>query len=505
VKKDFFFMFLVILQTVIIGMPLNSKASKIDSLMNAYFKNGQFSGVVLISEKGQIIYQKAFGIADREWKNPMTIETKFKIGSISKPFTALLILQLVQEGKIKLDGTIADYIPDYNGKQKGQITIHHLLTHTSGLLNSLKPEEETIKERISHTLRDLIKYAEKSELYFDPGTGYHYSNFGYNVLAYIAEQVTGKKFDVLLKERIFNPVKMMDTRQYCGKKIEEHLAKGYEYKLLNGFENATYFDNSYAVGSGGLISTAYDLYKWHKAFFTNQLISKELKIKMLTPTKQGPYGYGWGITKKVYKNSNDTLDIIEHSGSVNGFGSYIAQIQNDTSLVVVLKNFREDNFISPAYAPTIGRQIISILYGKKIKIPKKSIARHLALYIGKNGFEKAKEEYYKIKVNQPDHYSFEESELNKLGIELYFKFNMINDALKIFEINMNEFPNSYNTYDSYAFILMQKKDYASSIHYYKKGLEILELYPEENSGEQVQKDAKKALKYIKEMEEKLNR
>jgi CubicO group peptidase (beta-lactamase class C family) len=505
VNKKLFFLFFVILQTVMIGMPLNPKASKIDSLMNTYFKNGQFSGVVLVSEKGQIIFQKAFGIADREWNNPITIDTKFKIGSISKPVTALLILQLVQEGLIDLDGTIIDYLPDYNGKQGDRITIHHLLTHTSGILNSLEPGEEAVKERLSYDLKDLIKYAEEADLYFDPGSGFHYSNFGYNILAYIAEKVTGKTFAVLLNERIFDPLKMKDTRQYCDTQIEERLAKGYEYKLLRGFENTTYFDNSYAVGSGGLISTAYDLFLLHRVLFSDQLISEELKTKMFTPTKLGQYGYGWGISKKIYKNSNDTLNILEHSGSVNGFGSYMAQILNDTTLVIVLKNFREDTYISPAYAPDIGQQIIDILYGEDIILPKKSIARHIALNIDRDGFNKAKEEYNRIKRDESDHYSFEESELNKLGIELYFRFNMIDEALKVFEMNMNEFPRSYNTYDSYAFILMQKKDYASSIDYYKKGLKVLKLYPEENGGEQVQKDAEKASQYIKEMEEKINR
>ena len=297
---------------------------------------------------------------------------------------------------------------------------------------------------------------------------------------------------------------MNDTKQYCDTQIEERLAKGYEYKLLKGFEKATYFDNSFAVGSGGITSTAYDLFQLHRAFFSNQLISEKLKTKMFTPTKQGQYGYGWSIDKKIFKNSIDTLNIIEHTGSVNGFGSYMAQILNDTILVVVLKNFREDTFISPAYAPSIGKQIIAILYGETVNLPKKSIARHIALNIGRVGFKKAIEKYYRIKNHDSDHYSFEESELNKLGIELYFRFNMIDEALKVFEMNMDEFPKSYNTYDSYAFILMQKKDYASSIKYYRKGLRVLELYPEDNGDEQVQKDAKKALQYIKEMEEKIN-
>lgn len=503
VKSTLVFALILMLFKGAVGMPVNSKALTIDALMTAYCSNGQFDGVVLVSEKGQIIYKKAFGIADREWKVPITIDTKFKIASLSKSFTALIILQLAQEGKIRLDGTIADYFPDYNGKQKDRITIHQLLTHTSGILTSINPEEEVIKERLYHNLRDLIKYAEEAELYSDPGSEFHYSNFGYNILAYIAEKVTGKPFDVLLKERIFEPIGMTNTKQYLDTQIEERLAKGYEYKLLNGYENATYFDNSHTVGCGGLISTADDLYKWHQALLTDKLISKELKAKMYEPTQQGQYGYGWGINKKVFSNSNDTLNIAEHSGSVNGFGSYIAQILNDTTLVVVLKNSRDDTYISPAYAPNIGQEIIAILYGDKILPPKKSIAKHIAVYIGRDGFDRAKDEYFKIKRNDFTNYSFEESELNKLGIELFFRFKMTDEALKVFELNMTEFPKSYNTYDSYAYILMQKKEYALAIQYYQEGLKILQMYPDENKSQQVQKDAQKALEYIKEMKEKL--
>lgn len=502
--KTFFFLFILMLNSNIIGMAESSHAAKIDTLMNAYLKNELFDGVVLVAEKGHIIYKKAFGLADREWNIPMTIDTKFKIGSISKPFTAFVILQLVQDGLIRLDGTIADYIPDYKCKYQDRMTIHQLLTHTSGLLDALEPEEEAIKERLFHELRDLIKYAEAAEFYFDPGSGFHYSNFGYNILAYIAEKVTGKTFDILLKERIFEPIGMMDTREYRDTGIEERLAKGYEYKLLKGFENATFFDNSYAVGSGGLISTAEDLYKWHRALLTDQYISNELKEKMFEPTRSSQYGYGWSIGKKLCENSRDTLTIAEHSGSVNGFGSYIAHILRDTSLVVVLKNWRDDTFISPAYAPTIGQEIISILYGERVSLPQRSIAKHMAFYIGRDGFDQAKNEYFRIKKEDFESYSFAESELNKLGIELFFRFHMIDDALHVFAMNMNEFPKSYNTYDSYAYILMQKNEYASAIHYYRQGLDILRMYPEENNSEQVQKDAQQALQFIEEMEKKLH-
>ena len=502
-RKSLFVFLLLIGTGGVMGMTPDSRALKIDSLMNAYSGNGLFDGVVLVSEKGRILYQEAFGIVDREWDVPMTIDAKFKIGSISKTMTALLVLQLVQEGLLRLDGTVRDYIPDCSIRQGERITIHHLLTHTSGILNSLNPEEEAVRERQVHDLRGLIRYAENTELVADPGSGFHYINFGYNILAYIAEKAAGKPFEALLRERIFGPAGMRNTSQYLNKRIEPRLARGYEYRLLTGFENASYFDNSFAVGCGGIVSTAEDLYRFHLALMTTRLISKDLRGKMFHPAGQGSYGYGWGITSKASGRTGDTLRIAEHAGSVNGFGSYIAWILNDNSLVVVLKNSRDDASIGAAYAPDIGRGIISVLNGESVPIPKKSIARHIAVYLGRDGFDQAKEEYDRVKKRDADRYSFEEDELNRLGVELLFRFKMPDEALQVFRLNMEEFPDSYNTYDSNAYVLMQKNDLQSAIRFYRKGLSVLKAHPEQNRSPQVLKDAEKALEYIKEMEGKL--
>ncbi len=263
---------------------------KIDSLLNAYYEAECFNGVVLVCEKGEIILKKAYGIADRELNVPMTTDMKFRIASISKPFTSMILLQLADEGKIRLDGKITDYLPDYTGKKGDNITIEQLLTHTSGMLESLDPEREAIQERLYHSLRDMVKIAEESDLYFEPGTGFHYSNLAYNLLAYIAENVTNKPFDQLMEERIFGPLEMKSTKQYNSAFIETNLAKGYEYKLLNGYENASPYDPSYTVGPGGLISTVEDLQKFDQSLYARKFISADLYKRMFMPTRQGPYG-----------------------------------------------------------------------------------------------------------------------------------------------------------------------------------------------------------------------
>jgi CubicO group peptidase (beta-lactamase class C family) len=495
--------FIVTLLFQIFNLNAQNPAEKIDRLMNAYYMNGVFNGAVLVSQQDKVIYKKAFGIADREWDIRVTIDSKFKIASLSKSFTAMLILQLVEKGRIRLDGSIKEYYPEYQGKYGDSITIHQLLTHTSGIRSNLDPEEEAVQERLPHSLRDMVKYAESADLLFKPGRGFSYSNLGYNILAYIIEKVTGKSYELALKENITDPAGMQDTRQLDNDRIEKKLVTGYEYKLLYGYKNATMFDASYCVGPGGLISTVEDLYRLDQVLYSDVLLRGDLRVKMFTPYSSAKSGYGWFINKKKFPGLSDSVVIADHSGSINGFGAYMARIMSDSGFVVVLKNNRSDTYIDPAFAPDIGQQIISILYGEALSLPKKSIARHIASLIGNYGIDSAIAEYYKVVKNDPGNYSLEESELNKLGIELLFKFNMADEALKIFEVNMLQFPRSYNTYDSYAYVLMKKEDYLNAIKYYKKGLDILNKYPEDNDLNAVKKDSEQALIYIKEMEEKL--
>jgi len=471
----------------------SGKVDKINQLVEALSSDESFSGVVLVAEKGNIIYNQAFGLANREWGVQNTIDTKFKIGSVSKPFTAMLCLQLVNEGILDLNGTISNYLPEFKGEGADRITIEHLLTHTSGIRCS--PKNEAVVERQSHNLSVFLNYLENEPLLFEPGEDFSYSNLGYNLLALIAERVSHVPFNKLLEQYIFRPLKLSETKEYDASIVEQNLASGYEYKLLDGFHNASWLDPSYAMGCGGLISTVYDLYCFDQALYSNKLIPDYIKEKMFSPSKAGNYGYGWEINiRKI--NMNDSVKVFSHSGSINGFGAYIARIENDSIFVAILKNNRPDTYISPAYTTQIGQTIISILYGENVDIPKKSIAKKLGLVIGKSGIEDAISEYYFLKEKEAELYNLEEAELNKLGIELYFRFKKPKEALKIFEVNMHEYPYSYNTYDSYAFILKETGDYSNAVKFYKKGLEILNKYPDKNTGESIQQESENAKKFI---------
>src|SRR6266446_6326232 len=169
---------------------------KIDLLMKRYYDYGQFNGSILVAEKGKIIYEKGFGMANMEWAIPNRPDTRFRVGSVTKQFTATLVLQLVEEGKIKLDGKIGDYLADYRKDTGGRITIHQLLNHTSGIPDyTHRPDFSADISRNPYRVTDFVKKFASGDLEFEPGSKFSYSNSGYSVLGAIIEKVTGKSYE----------------------------------------------------------------------------------------------------------------------------------------------------------------------------------------------------------------------------------------------------------------------------------------------------------------------
>ena len=189
-----------------------TKSAKIDALIQQYVANRQFNGSVLVAEKGQIIFKKGYGMANMEWNIPNAPDTKFRLGSITKQFTAMLIMQLVEKGKLKLTGKVTDYLPDYPKATGDKITIHHLLTHTSGLSNYTNfPGFFEKQSRNPYTPEVFLKEFMNLPLDFEPGSKFSYSNSGYFLLGVIIEKVTGKSYAEVLKTNILAPAQLQDT------------------------------------------------------------------------------------------------------------------------------------------------------------------------------------------------------------------------------------------------------------------------------------------------------
>ncbi len=211
-----------------VSVSAQDKATKIDQLVSRYNKYGQFNGSVLVADNGKVIYKKGFGLANMEWNIPNQPDTKFRLGSITKQFTATLILQLVEQGKVKLDGKLTDYLPDYRKDTGDKVTIHNLLSHTSGIPSYTSlPGFMTNVSRNPYPVDDFIKKYASGDLEFEPGTKFVYDNSGYFLLGAIIEKVTGKPYEQVLRENIFDPLGMKNTGYDHWGTILEKRATGY--------------------------------------------------------------------------------------------------------------------------------------------------------------------------------------------------------------------------------------------------------------------------------------
>jgi CubicO group peptidase (beta-lactamase class C family) len=466
---------------------------KINELMNAYAKNGQFNGTILVKKGEKIIYKNAFGYANREWDIRTTIDSKFLIGSIGKTFTALMTLVLVNDGLIDLNATINKYIPNYSGPGKNKANIHQMLTHTSGIPNhGAIPNLSKKLVRWIYTTDQYLELIQNIELIFEPGTSFEYSGIAYNLLAIICEKVTNKDFGDLLKERIFVPLEMKDTKHDINLDIDTKRANGYEYHLLEGYMNPSYIEMCHVKGSGGILSTVEDMAKFSNECFRSQnLLSKDLYKKIFTPYIKDwqYYGYGWWITNRII--NGDSITLISHGGSTDGYKAYLTRIVQDSLDIILFQNnyYRTELGVKFDYAIT--NDIIDILYGKEYSLPKKSIAKYLGYIIGHEGIDTAIKIYYTLKEDK--HYLITDNAFNQLAKELNNNYGLINESIKIYELAIQEYPNSFILNYSFGELLNENKS-ENAIKYLRKSVE---LYNSNSELKEFSEECKKAQSIFK--------
>jgi CubicO group peptidase (beta-lactamase class C family) len=489
--KIFFFSILIGLINTL-NLSAQSSEFKINDLMTSYAENGQFNGTILVKKGADIIYKNAFGYANREWDIHNTIDTKFLIGSIGKPFTALMTLILVNDGLIDLNATINKYIPEYSGPGKNKVTIHQMLTHTSGIPNhGAIPNLSKKLVRWNYNTDEYLELIKNIELKFEPGTSFEYSGIAYNLLAIICEKVTNKEFGELLKERIFIPLDMNDTKHDKNLDIDTKRANGYEYHLLEGYMNPSYIEMCHVKGSGGILSTVEDMAKFsNECFNTQKLLPKELYRKMFTPYIKDwqYYGYGWWITKKNI--NGDSLTFISHGGSTDGYKAYLTRIVEDSIDIIMCQNNYYRTELGVKFDYFITNEIIDILYGKDYTLPKKSLVKEMGYIIGQNGIDSAISKYYSSKEDTK--YFIDDNELNQLGKELFTNYSLINESYKIYELGIEEYPNSFILNYSFGKLLNGNKN-NDATSYLKKCIELYDKNPENKEFIDEYKEAKSLL------------
>lgn len=442
------------------------KAHKIDELVALYNKYGKFNGSALVADNGKVIFKKGFGLANMEWNIPNQPDTKFRLGSITKQFTATLILQLVEQGKIKLDGKLIDYLPDYRKDTGAKMTIHNLLSHTSGVPNYTA--QRGFFQNVSRNpfaVDDFIKKYASGDLEFEPGTKFNYSNSGYFLLGAIVEKVTGKSYEQVLKENILDPVGMKNTGYDHYSTIISKRATGYS-KTPAGYENAPYLDMTIPFAAGSLFSTVEDLFLWDQALYGEKILSAKSKELMFKPNLNN-YGYGFVMTKVTLGPNKMEVPVIQHNGGINGFSTTIVRLVNDKRLIVLL-----DNTERGQYLDGIASGIASILYAQPYESPKQSIADTLLKTIIEKDVVSAIGQYRTLKAGvTASQYDLAETELNTLGYRL-IQMKKVADAIEIFKLNVEAYPQAFNAYDSLGEAYMVHGDKDVAIANYKKSLEL---------------------------------
>lgn len=464
----FLLSFLTIPQTIYaqkVGILNREKTDKIDRLLNLYDAFGELSGVILVAQDGKIIYKKAFGEANQEWKIANTTDTKFRIGSLTKQFTAAIILQLEEEEKIKLKDNISDYLPYYRKDIGKKVTLHQLLNHTSGIPNyTERPDFLSSIIRSYLPTEQLVKEYCSDHLEFEPGKKFKYNDSGYVILGAIIEKVTGETFETNLKKRILEPLEMNDSGYDSPYTILEKRASGYQ-KVGFQYINAMYIDMSILNAAGGMYSTVEDLYKWDNALNGEVILSKKAKKKMFKPEKTGQYGYGWYV-EDVQTNINGTETTkAYHTGDIKGFTSLNIKLIEANHTIIILSNSE----IVPA--AEIGEKLVATLYDLPYDLPRKSIIPMMLQSIEKQGIETAIHEYKKLKLAQTDIWTIRVGELDDLGKEL-MTLGKMEDALVIFALNVDAFPESDIPLESMANYYDKKGDKSKALEYYKKAIKI---------------------------------
>jgi len=391
--------FLMLLAAALIGKPVSGQLleQKIDNYISGYQGALIFSGVVLVSSDDSVLFHKAYGMANYEWNIPNTLKTKFRIASLSKAFTAVLVLQMVEKGRISLDSTISDYLPEYPSPNGDSITIHQLLCHTSGIPHyDAIPAFDPKYTRLPVASGEYINLIASLDLLFHPGSRYHYSSFGYFILGAILERVSGLSFTELLNNNILIPTGMRETTFDDMVTLQSYRASGYNFDQT-GIINCNYEDTYKSVGCGGMISTAKDLYLWSQALDSNKLLSEPFR-NLIFQRKQGPYGYGWALSEEPGNGVNGKQVLAYHGGSDFGFASYIFKNLSNGKCIIVLSN------LESAPVEKIARLIYRIMLGDKIQPPvsKKYVTVSKSIYSKCAGRYQVSKDYW-INVFEEKH------------------------------------------------------------------------------------------------------
>ena len=337
---------------------------RVEEYLQAEMRVNGFSGTILLAHKGKPIVAKGYGLANAEWDIPNTTRTKFRLGSITKQFTSMAVLQLEQQGKLKVQDPICQHLTPCPDSWKA-ITIHHLLTHTSGIPSYTNSPSYVTTMMVPKTVEQMVAGFRDLPLEFEPGAQYKYNNSGYFLLGVLIEKITGHPYERVLREQIFTPLGMKDSGYDTSGRILPMRAAGYS-RQGSEIVNAPFLDMVQPFSAGALYSTVEDLLKWDQALYTDELLPAAARSAMFTPFK-GDYAYGWSVPTPSPQTFGRKQ--VAHGGGINGFSTMIIRVTDDNITSIVLSNVQQ------APSSRIARDLLAILLGQPYRV---AVARTVA-------------------------------------------------------------------------------------------------------------------------------
>ena len=350
-------------------------ASQLDAYLKAFAETGNFTGAVLVARKDKVLFRHAYGMANYELQVPNSLATRFHIASVSKPFTAIAILQLEGQGRLNVSDFVARFIPDFpNGDR---IKLEHLLTHTSGIpnVNDL-PDYDTFA-RSPHTVEQLVAKFSSLPLDFAPGSSYHYSNSNYNLLALILEKVSGESYGDYVRKHILDPAGMQNTGQDGqALRLIPQAASGYEPAGINSYEKAPYLDWSNKTGNGSLYSTVDDLYRFDRALNTDTLLKASTRQKYFVEGRGNRFGW--------FNRKRGARRVMSSNGRSPGFTAQLDRFPDDDVTVIVLSNsyatVSQDPIAAGLAAIVFGEQPEKLPAMRAVAVPRTTLASYAGQY-----------------------------------------------------------------------------------------------------------------------------
>jgi len=433
----------VLLCSFLAGAKAPDTAGQLRDLVDSYADRRGFNGTVLVAREGKVLLLVAHGKANAEWSVPNRTDGRYRIGSLTKPLVATLTLQLVQQGTLRLDGTLGDYLPDlYADTPAASVTVAQLLSHTSGLADL--PARYTddwwqTAARRHYAPMDFAREWIPPTLREAPGQQFRYNNNGFFLLGLLIETVTGQSLAHNLQARIFDPAGMTSSGLLSDDTVLAQLAQGYARTPAGQWAHPQWIDPSVSYAAAGIYTTAEDLYRFDQALYGSSLLHDDTRAMMLEVRAAG-YGFGWNVETWSLADGS-TLPVASHTGSVPGYQSYYLRSEPHRDSVIIL-----DNLWQGALVAAMGKDLMEVLNGKPMQRAQRSLDDLLTPIAYGQGVDAMVRTFAGL-GERGSEYDQSERAFNTLGYR-FLRAGNREAAVRVLEWGAAAYPASANAHDS---------------------------------------------------------